>query len=155
MNGQCQYLNTTIIKISKYPVPTYNHHCKNSHTGLLYVTMVVMFFLEKPNNHLENHRFFRKLGVLEPTVLWFRFSQIPERTQSISLILFFKYPELAVIKKSKNRPPHLGGVNSEVPLKEITLESVNPGGVGWGFNPQDSRGVDHTTYTHLGRFVFF
>jgi hypothetical protein len=36
-------------------------------------------------------------------------------------------------------------VNSGLPLKDITLESVNPGGVGLGFNPQDSRGVDHTT----------
>lgn len=44
-------------------------------------------------------------------------------------------------------------MNSGLPLKDITLESVNPGGVGLGFKPQDSRGVDDTTYVHTLRKI--
>lgn len=79
---------------------------KKSHTRLLCVTMVVMFFLEKPNNHLENHRFFRKLGGLEPTVLWSPFSQIPEDPEYCVDFNFFKYLELAVITQIREPPPH-------------------------------------------------
>jgi len=75
-----------------------------------------------------------------------------QTTQSIAWILFFQIP--GGYYKNQRTAPHTG-VNSELPLKDITLESVNPGGVGLGFNPQDSRGVHDTACTHLGRFVFF
>jgi hypothetical protein len=106
INGQCQYLNITIIKISKYPVLTYNHRCKKITYEVIVCNHGCHVFLETPNNHLENHRFFRKLGGLEPVVLWSRFSQIPEDPEYCFDSFFFKYLELAVITKIREPPPH-------------------------------------------------